>query len=107
MGRHGRVFSDRYHAHVLKTPAEVRRALGYVLLNHRSHLARIGEPHAAGELDPYSSAAAFDGWAASADSPRPPAREVAAVVAEARTWLLRAGWRRRGLLSPGEAPSAP
>jgi REP element-mobilizing transposase RayT len=106
MGRHGKVFSDRYHAHVLRAPAEVRRALAYVLLNHRSHLARIGEAPAGGPLDPYSSAAAFDGWAPSVDAPRPHPR-AAAVVAEARTWLLRAGWRRRGLLSPDEVPAAP
>jgi REP element-mobilizing transposase RayT len=106
MGRHGRVFSDRHHAHVLRTPTEVRRALAYVLLNRRSHLARVGEAAAGGPLDPYSSAPAFDGWAPSVDAPRPhpPAP---AVVVEARTWLLRAGWRRRGLLSPDEVPAAP
>lgn len=105
MGRHGRVFSDRHHAHVLRTPAEVRRALAYVLLNRRSHLARAGGTKTGSELDPYSSAAAFGGWAPSVDAPRPhpPA---AAVIAEARTWLLRAGWRRRGLLSPDEVPAA-
>jgi len=31
--RRGRVFSDRYHAHILRTPTEVRRALNYVLNN--------------------------------------------------------------------------
>jgi REP-associated tyrosine transposase len=106
MARRGRVFSDRFHSHVLRTPAEVRRALAYVLLNRRSHLARIGETRAGGELDPYSSAAALDGWASSADSPRLPTA-AAAVVAEARTWLLRAGWHRRGLLSLDEVPAAP
>jgi REP element-mobilizing transposase RayT len=106
MGRHGRVFSDRHHAHVLRTPAEVRRALAYVLLNRRSHLARVGDAPPGGELDPYSSAAAFDGWASSAGSPRLPTA-AGAVVAEARTWLLRTGWRRRGLLSPDEVPAAP
>lgn len=30
MGRHGKVFADRFHAHVLDTPAEVRNALAYV-----------------------------------------------------------------------------
>jgi REP element-mobilizing transposase RayT len=56
MGRRGPVLADRYHSHVLCTPAETRRALAYVLLNHRSHLARIGEAVGAG-LDAFSSAA--------------------------------------------------
>ncbi len=43
MGRHGKVLADRFHAHVLRTPAETRRAIAYVLLNHRSHAARSGE----------------------------------------------------------------
>src|SRR5204863_9277085 len=32
-GRVGSVFNDRYHAHALKTPREVRNALNYVLHN--------------------------------------------------------------------------
>jgi REP element-mobilizing transposase RayT len=32
-GRRGRVFPDRYHAHELTSPTEVRRALVYVLTN--------------------------------------------------------------------------
>jgi len=107
MGRHGRVFSDRYHAHVLTTPAEVRRALAYVLLNRRSHLARSGEAPAGDGLDPYSSAGTFDGWAAVEPKRAGPRAPAPAVVAHPRTWLLRAGWRRRGLLSPDEVPAAP
>jgi REP element-mobilizing transposase RayT len=38
MGRKGTVLSDRYFAHLLKTPSEVRRAVHYVLQNHRKHL---------------------------------------------------------------------
>ncbi|HEY0477895.1 MAG TPA: transposase, partial [Kofleriaceae bacterium] len=37
MGRSGRVFDDRYHARVLRTPTEVRHALHYVLDNARKH----------------------------------------------------------------------
>lgn len=51
MGRGGAVFADRYHAHVLRTPAEVRNALRYVLGNFASHAAargaaaeRVGRP---------------------------------------------------------------
>jgi REP-associated tyrosine transposase len=37
MKRHGRVVSDRYHAHILKTPSEVKRARNYLLTNARHH----------------------------------------------------------------------
>lgn len=103
MGRRGRVFADRYHAHVLRTPSEVRRALGYVLLNARSHLARMGErPGLFAAFDEYSSAAAFDGWS---EAPRAPERP--RLTSPPRTWLLATGWRRRGLLSPLDVPAAP
>jgi REP element-mobilizing transposase RayT len=101
MARVGAVFEDRYHAHVLRTPREVRNALAYVLLNHRSHLVRAGERDVPGGLDPFSSAAAFDGWAHGA-----PAAMVTTVTAAPRCWLLTVGWRRYGLLSPDEVPAA-
>ena len=37
LGRAGRVFDDRYHARVLRTPTEVRHAIHYVLGNARKH----------------------------------------------------------------------
>ncbi len=98
MGRHGRVFADRFHSHVLETPAEVRNALAYVLLNHRSHLARIGAP-ALASLDRFSSAATFDGWR---DGPPP---QSLTVTSRPNTWLLRTGWKRRGLISTTERPA--
>ncbi len=97
LGRRGSVFADRYHARALKTPRETRFALRYVLLNARKH-DRGAVP--AGFVDRCSSAPWFDGWR------RP--RELAFVlgrrrdkqppVADARTWLLRVGWRRGGAL---------
>lgn len=41
-GEHGTVFADRYHAHVLRTPSEVKRAVAYVLDNHRKHAREHG-----------------------------------------------------------------
>jgi REP element-mobilizing transposase RayT len=79
MGRTGRVFDDRYHARVLRTPTEVRHAIHYVLDNARKHAAERGETYAPGYVDPYSSAGA-PGLAL------PPAQ----------TWLVRQGWRRAG-----------
>jgi REP element-mobilizing transposase RayT len=100
MKRSGPVFEDRYHAHVLRTLREVRNALAYVLLNRRSHLARAGE-RVAGEIDPFSSGAAFDGWTTSA-----PAGRAGSVTAPPTSWMLRVGWRRHGLISPDEIPAA-
>src|SRR6266568_4969813 len=77
MGRRGPVFADRYHAHVLRTPSEVRNAVAYVLGNFASHARRRGEPLEPGWVDPYSSAAPHG-----PDGLPPP-------VSEPRSWLLR------------------
>ena len=96
LGRRGTVWGDRYHAHVLATPREVRHALLYVLQNWRKHV-----PWARG-LDPRSSARWFSGWRTVVPTP---ARS--GPVVAARTWLARVGWRRHGLLDVGEAPRGP
>ncbi len=93
LGRCGRVWSDRYHARILATPREVRNALVYVLANWKKHV------RGARGLDPRSSAMWFRGWNIAmrddrADGP----------VARARTWLMRVGWRRHGLIDMDEAP---
>src|SRR6185503_20762307 len=67
MGRKGTVFADRYHARSLATPTEVRRALVYVLGNGRKHLTRVGHRLPSSWLDPFSSAAWFDGWTVAID----------------------------------------
>jgi hypothetical protein len=99
MGKLGRVFADRYHAHLLRTPTEARNALLYVINNHRKHAC----PGSVPGLDPFSSAARFDGWS------RPvvldPAAAAAVPVVAAQSWLLRTGWRRaRGRIDPDAAP---
>jgi REP element-mobilizing transposase RayT len=38
-GRKGRVFNDRYHSRVLRSPSEVRASRHYILNNFRKHLA--------------------------------------------------------------------
>ena len=91
--RKGAVFSDRYHARALCSPLEVRRSLSYVLHTARPHGLRVGG------VDAYSSGPWFDGWAKALvatqrASPCPPAK----------SWLLRLGWRRRGLLGVDETP---
>jgi REP element-mobilizing transposase RayT len=96
--RRGRVFGDRYHAHQLKTPREVRAALAYVLLNHRRH----GDARASAAIDPCSSGMYFDGWRTPIRAP--PSDRDEAPVAVPRTWLLSVGWRRRGLIGLSEIP---
>jgi putative transposase len=90
--RRGRVFSDRFHARPLRTPREVRSALVYVLHNARHHGLRLRG------VDPCSSGPWFDGWrqgiVLADDGP----------VVRARTWLLREGWRRHGLIGIQESP---
>ena len=91
MGRKGAVFADRYHAHVLRTPSEVRRAMIYVLRNGQKHLPRVGHRLPAAWQDPYSSAAWFDGWSvATAPMHGPPP------VAAPTSWLLSVGYQRVG-----------
>jgi putative transposase len=89
--RVGSVFSDRYHAHVLKSPREVRHALNYLLHNAALHGARLGGP------DPCSSGVWFDGWRHDLGLTRV---APASPLPRALTWLLRVGWRRHGSLDP-------
>lgn len=97
-GRRGPVLADRYHARTLKTPREVRNALRYVLLNARRHAKKLA---GAARLDLASSARWFDGWTV---SPLCSHAEAIRPVARARTWLLRTGWRRHGLIDPSDVP---
>jgi REP element-mobilizing transposase RayT len=102
-GRVGPVLFGRYHLRVLRTPREVRHALAYVLLNARKHWKKRNGIAPPVVLDAASSGAWFDGWKRS-----PPALEPRGPrpVAPARYWLLREGWRRRGLVDPAEVPGA-
>jgi hypothetical protein len=65
-----------------------------VLLNGRKH--RVSGPG----IDPCSSGGWFAGWREAVTVPGGPVP-----VARARTWLLRVGWRRSGLISVYEMPA--
>ncbi len=107
LGRGGPVLRERYHLRVLRTPREVRRALAYVLLNARRHLAKRRGSRAlpgAVRLDPASSGRWFDGWRADAWLSEAPPAAGPPAVSRPHTWLLRVGWRRWGLLDPAEVP---
>ena len=110
LGRRGRVLEDRYHVRVLGTPQQVRNAIRYVLLNARRHVAKLRRTKnlpGPVRLDPASSARWFDGWrpgVAREDTPAAFGLRITPAVSRPRTWLLRKGWRRRGLLDPGDVP---
>lgn len=97
--RRGAVFADRFHGRILRTPAETRATLSYVLCNARRHAPQ--KRRATTWLDPCSSAMYLDGWRGFV--PQPPADESPPVV-DPHTWLLRVGWRRHGLLTPDARP---
>ncbi len=101
--RSGSVLADRYHVRVLKTPLEVRRAIAYVLLNARRHAAALGRKLRGG-VDPASSGAWFEGWQPGPKQDPRPGLERPPPVAAARSWLLRVGWRRHGLVQTSEIP---
>ena len=100
-GRRGRVFTDRYHARILKTPREVKNALRYALCNVRRHAARHGRQLLSGWMDNCSSGRFFDGWRGGW---RGPPDDEEPKVAAPRTWLLAKGWRRWGLISIDDVP---
>ncbi len=99
MGSKGQVFAERYHAHILRTPSETRRAICYVLQNARRHGAQYGQTYSPGWIDPCSSAVFFTGWR---EPTGPPAGPVP--VACAHSWLLLTGWKKAGLISRAEVP---
>lgn len=98
--RAGRVLADRFHSRILRTPREVRYALGYVLNNARKHGLRVSG------IDPCSSGSAFDGWR---DRRRPAGRSEPtqrAITCVARSWLLTIGWRRHGRIGIDDVPGS-
>jgi REP element-mobilizing transposase RayT len=100
--RAGQLFADRFHARALETPTEVRQALAYVLNNARKHGVLVDG------VDPFSSGPWFDGWNSEPLSTRAryeSAGESCAIpTAAAQSWLLRVGWRRKGLIGRRETP---
>jgi len=93
----GKVFADRYHAHILKTPLEVHRALGYILRNASKHYGPSRF------VDAYSSAAWFRGWSAPVRIGWSPLEGRAPPISPPETYLLKAGWRRHGPILAREA----
>jgi REP element-mobilizing transposase RayT len=110
VGRRGRVFQDRYHLVVIRSPTQMRNVLAYVLGNWRKHGAdRQVTP--GWRVDPYATGYAFGGWKELRDGGALWPTTVAArgiVVKPARSWILRIGWRRGGPeISVRDVPGRP
>lgn len=102
LGRKGKVFPDRYHRRDLGTPSEVRNVLSYILNNARKHVRHIGR---VAYVDVTTSGEGFEGWSEPVEMYRSLGDDrVAWPQVRAWTWLLRVGWRRRGLISPFAVP---
>ena len=94
---------QRNHAHLL-VEADDREALAR-RAQPRDLLSRVAagvQQHVGGA----SSARWLAGWRAGVAIDRSPPSELGSspAVAEPRTWFLRLGWQRFGLLDPNEIP---
>jgi len=100
--RTGKVLDGRYHMQALTHPRQVRNAIAYVLCNTRKHFWQRKGYAPPVQFDAASSARWFDGWLRNAPSESlgPDVRE----VSPPKSWLLRIGWRRVGLIDPAEVP---
>jgi REP element-mobilizing transposase RayT len=106
--RRGPVFPDRYHAEIITSPRQARHALAY-LNNFRKHEDDRVAPMSTWTVDWFSSGIMFPGWAEYGDAPflwRGPATYEPFFVYQPRTWLLRDGWTKAGVISCHEVPSA-
>lgn len=104
LGRRGKLFAQRYQARPLRTPAEVRAAIGDVLLGAWGAGAR----RTPGTIDPHASGLWFDGWKAAARTDVAWLRALAKAgrpTAAPRTALLARGWRTAG--GPLDVDAAP
>jgi hypothetical protein len=106
--RRGKVFEDRYHLEVIKTPRQARHALSYVLNNWRRHREdRMGLP-STWLVDPFSSGISFPDWQEmEGRDVMWPIREGydPIVVRRPRSWLLREGGKVHGTISARAVPS--
>jgi len=98
LARRGRVFDDRYHLVVIRSPKQMRSALAYVMNNWRHHGA--DRSLAPGWLiDPYATGFAFSGWKEVRDGIALwPASVTPSwlVVKAPGSWLASCGWERGG-----------
>jgi hypothetical protein len=109
LGREGQLWDDRWRGRVLTSPGAVRDALAILFFGFRK-----SDRTERDAVDPFSSAPYFTGFAelegrAPIEVKPRRVRLLAPLRAavEARSWLLRAGWRKSGTLSLREGPEVP
>lgn len=96
LARRGKVFSDRYHLTVIRSPTQMRAVFAYVLGNWKHHGADRRAP-GAWLIDWCATGHVFDGWSESWMTLWPSYEHHDwLVVQPARSWLAREGWRRGG-----------
>lgn len=91
--RKGQVFADRYHAHILRTPTEVRNAIRYVMNNSLIHARRAGRPWDF-SIDPFAGGPCAKRFFQTCRS----------LIIEPRTFLLRVAWNLPWQRSDDEPP---
>ena len=87
--RRGRVFADRYHVVVIRSPSQARNVLAYILQNWRKHGEDRRGIARTWLVDRFSSGILFAGWKeleGKAPWTSPPGYE-ALVVASPQSWL--------------------
>jgi len=100
--RTGRVFRDRYHARILRTPNEVRRAVNYVVNNWRHHKEDRDIESMFWDVDYFSSGPTFTGRKES--PPILPPGYLPFATSRPTTWLLHIGWTKAGAISMHAVP---
>ncbi len=107
--RRGRVFADRYHLVVIRSPTQARNVLGYIINNWRKHGEDRRGPDSAALIDRFSSGISFPDWSERGDDPwmwRIPDDHDPLIVFRPRSWLLREGWKRAGTISARDVPKS-
>jgi REP element-mobilizing transposase RayT len=107
--RRGTVFPDRYHAEIITSPTQARRALSYILNNFRKHREDQVAPMSTWAIDWFSSAISFPGWVEYGEAAfmwRGPPTYDPLITYQPRTWLLREGWTKAGSISCRAVPSS-
>lgn len=106
--RRGKVFADRYHARIIKSPTQARHSINYVLNNWRRHHEDdvLDRDIQGWDVDYMSSAPSFDGWRELEQRSLQYniAYDERLCVSRPQSWMLAEGWKRAGSISMYAVP---